>query len=99
MNPCRDLLGAALAMRVLQSDLYHDLDSIERAECDELIRRQQAVNASADDGAAIIARALTDPQPCHSEGSGPTPTPRRGCSPQARLLCDHPECDRRCRDE
>lgn len=30
--------GGALAMRVLQSDLYHKLDDVERAECDELIR-------------------------------------------------------------
>lgn len=31
--------GYALAMRVLQSDLYHQLDALERAECDELIQR------------------------------------------------------------
>lgn len=30
--------GYALAMRVLQSDLYRQLDERERAECDELIR-------------------------------------------------------------
>lgn len=32
-------LGYALAMRVLQSDLYPTLDELERAECDELIAR------------------------------------------------------------
>lgn len=32
-------LGCALAMRVLQSDLYRGLDDTERADCDELVRR------------------------------------------------------------
>lgn len=32
-------LGGALAMRVLQSDLYRGLDDTERADCDELVRR------------------------------------------------------------
>ncbi len=36
-----DRFGYALAMRVLQSDLYHQLDDRERAECDELIRAAQ----------------------------------------------------------
>jgi hypothetical protein len=31
--------GGALAMQVLQSDLYHQLNGLERAECDELIAR------------------------------------------------------------
>jgi hypothetical protein len=32
-------LGCALAMRVLQSDLYPTLDGAERADCDELVHR------------------------------------------------------------
>lgn len=36
--PNYDRFGYALAMRVLQSDLYHQLDDRERAECDGLIR-------------------------------------------------------------
>lgn len=32
-------LGAALAMRVMQSDLYQQLDDAERADCDELVRQ------------------------------------------------------------
>jgi hypothetical protein len=32
------LIGYALAMRVLQSDLYANLDEVERGECDALIR-------------------------------------------------------------
>jgi hypothetical protein len=32
-------LGCALAMRVIQSDLYRHLDTEQRAECDELIRQ------------------------------------------------------------
>lgn len=35
-------IGHALAMRVLQSDLYRQLDETERSECDELIRQKQA---------------------------------------------------------
>lgn len=31
--------GCALAMRVMQSHLYAQLDDVERAECDELLRR------------------------------------------------------------
>jgi hypothetical protein len=31
--------GCALAMGVLQSDLYRQLDDVQRAECDELVRR------------------------------------------------------------
>lgn len=31
--------GCVLAMRVMQSDLYEQLDDTERTECDELIRR------------------------------------------------------------
>jgi hypothetical protein len=34
-----DSLGYALAMRVLQSGLFENLDERERAECDELLRR------------------------------------------------------------
>lgn len=34
--------GYALAVRVLQSDLYSKLDSKERAECDQLIYNGQA---------------------------------------------------------
>jgi polyhydroxyalkanoate synthesis regulator phasin len=37
--------GCALAMRVLQSDLYRQLDDTERAECDELIARWNAALA------------------------------------------------------
>jgi len=33
--------GRALAMRVLQSDLYAKLDDLERAECDALIAAPQ----------------------------------------------------------
>lgn len=40
-----DSHGYALAMRVLQSDLYHRLDDRERAECDELIARGQHSSA------------------------------------------------------
>ena len=36
-----ETFGYALAVRVLQSDLYAQLDDKERAECDELIRRGQ----------------------------------------------------------
>lgn len=36
-----DSFGYSLAMRVLQSTLYANLDDKERAECDELIRRGQ----------------------------------------------------------
>lgn len=32
-------LGCALAMRVMQSDLYKELDDAERADCDELVQR------------------------------------------------------------
>lgn len=32
-------LGCALAMRVLQSDMYTTLDDAERADCDELVQR------------------------------------------------------------
>lgn len=32
-------LGGALAMRVMQSDLYPKLDDVERADCDELVRQ------------------------------------------------------------
>lgn len=32
-------LGCALAMRVMQSDLYKQLDEAERADCDELVQR------------------------------------------------------------
>jgi hypothetical protein len=32
-------LGCFLAMRVMQSDLYRQLDDAERADCDELVRR------------------------------------------------------------
>lgn len=35
--PDYDRLGYALAARVLQSDLYRQLDPIERAQCDELL--------------------------------------------------------------
>jgi hypothetical protein len=39
--PYADSFGYALAMRVMQSDLYPKLAVEERAECDELIRRGQ----------------------------------------------------------
>lgn len=39
MTPNYDSFGYALAMRVLQSELYRQLDDRERAECDELIQR------------------------------------------------------------
>jgi hypothetical protein len=38
-NRPRRPLGCALAMRVLQSDIYPTLDDAERADCDELVRR------------------------------------------------------------
>jgi hypothetical protein len=42
-NRCRDPglrpLGCALAMRVLQSELYRGLNDAERADCDELVQR------------------------------------------------------------
>ena len=41
-----DSFGYALAMRVLQSDLYKQLDDKERAECDELIARGQTPSKS-----------------------------------------------------
>lgn len=39
--PCESppSFGCILAMRVLQSDLYRQLDDAERAECDELVAR------------------------------------------------------------
>lgn len=37
--PKRRPLGCALAMRVMQSDLYPTLDGDERADCDELVRQ------------------------------------------------------------
>ena len=50
--------GYALAMAVLQSDLYRKLDDIQRAECDEFIRRgmQKPVseNAAQEDGLVSI---------------------------------------------
>jgi hypothetical protein len=61
LNPCRDVLGGALAMRVRQSDLYDDLDTTERGECDALIAHQREINKN-DDGPAVVARALADPQ-------------------------------------
>ena len=36
-----NLLGYALATRVLQSDLYTELDDLERSQCDELIKQGQ----------------------------------------------------------
>lgn len=32
-------IGCALAMRVMQSPLYQQLDEAERADCDELVRQ------------------------------------------------------------
>lgn len=47
--------GYALAMRVLQSNLYGSLDDRERAECDELVRLgQSAAPAPAGDEAAAL---------------------------------------------
>jgi len=44
-----DQPGFALAMRVLQSDLYHQLDDRERAECDALLpRRASAADPQGD---------------------------------------------------
>lgn len=40
-----DLFGYALAMAVLQSDLYHKLDDKAKAECDELITTAQQYEA------------------------------------------------------
>lgn len=45
--------GYALAMRVLQSDLYKILDDKERAECDEFIRRGQALAQPAEDAGDV----------------------------------------------
>jgi hypothetical protein len=42
-------LGYALAMRVLQSDLYSKLDDKERSECDEIIRRGPILNPQEED--------------------------------------------------
>lgn len=42
-----DTFGCALAMRVLQSDLYKQLDDTELGECDELIRRWNAAMRTA----------------------------------------------------
>jgi hypothetical protein len=40
--------GYALAMRVLQSDLYHELDDKERADCDALLARLAAPKSSGE---------------------------------------------------
>lgn len=50
--PSVGCLGRALAMRVLQSDLYHQLDDREKAECDALLPRRAAIAATAATGEA-----------------------------------------------
>jgi hypothetical protein len=46
-------IGRALAMRVLQSDLYFQLDEVERGECDALIHDHlQSLKAPSKDDAA-----------------------------------------------
>lgn len=51
--------GYALAMRVLQSDLYRLLDDTERAECDELIQRGQSSPQAMDkERGALVASVL-----------------------------------------
>lgn len=54
-------IGYALAMRVLQSDLYRRLDDVERGECEALIAREQRSAASAQQiqiNAGVIERMI-----------------------------------------
>lgn len=57
------ILGGKLAMRVMQSDLYHKLDEAERGECDALIHAFQAqlrrgtCNACTDHDVCVAMRA------------------------------------------
>lgn len=43
-------IGFALAMRVLQSALYHELDDLERSECDALVAHGKSRNLRASNG-------------------------------------------------
>ena len=55
-------IGRALAMRVLQSDLYFQLDEVERGECDALIHDHlESLKAPATDYAALEREHLGDP--------------------------------------
>ncbi len=60
--------GYALAMRVLQSDLYEILDGSERTECDEMIRRGQAAPATRQEDVAEIVRKACA-KACDEEGA------------------------------
>ena len=54
-------LGFALAMRVLQSDLYQQLDEVERAECDELIDAGKQRPCPANSGGSICPVCIYGP--------------------------------------
>lgn len=62
-------LGWKLAMRVLQSDLYHELDDAERAECDELVRKNLfvALSESAIDRKRILEAFIREK--CAQDGN------------------------------
>ena len=66
--------AGALAMRVLQSDLYHQLDDLERAQCDALI-------------SGHLATIATPPAP--SEPAQPVPAVRVGQSFKPEVLRFH----------
>ena len=73
-----ETFGYALAMHVLQSDLYHNLDDKERAECDEMIRAgQYAPPAGTGTGQLgvtgepnIFMLAPPDPVPAQTDEKG-----------------------------
>lgn len=52
-EPNYDSFGYALAMGVLQSDLYHKLEDRARAECDEMILRGQGRSQHSKSGGEI----------------------------------------------
>lgn len=54
-------LGCLLAMRVMQSDLYHALDDAERADCDALVRKN--LNWFKADTAGVAPAASGPTQP------------------------------------
>ena len=60
--------GYALAMRVMQSDLYRNLDPLERSECDELVRRG-------------LASPSSTPGNSRESGDGVRATPTRSAVP------------------
>lgn len=62
--------GYALAMAVLQSDLYHKLDDLERAECDAMLAATPTAEPAGEAGGiktehGIAWQASAAPQPCN----------------------------------